>query len=132
MVRRKPSGSLVAVAALVLCALVALGSCSFIAVDLGAQSVKVMLMEGKTFDIVLNEQSGRKTDNMLGFTMDDERLIGSPCKSLVRGPSFTALTLQSYTLHLYSCVLRLSSSHSRCCACLYRHRLSLPLLHPSC
>lgn len=130
MVRRKPSGSLVVVAALVLCALVALGSCSFIAVDLGAQSVKVMLMEGKTFDIVLNEQSGRKTDNVLGFTMDDERLIGSPCKSLVRGPSFTTLTL-TRTLHSHSCVLLLSSSHSSCCAFLYRHRLSLAL-HPSC
>ena len=83
MVRRKPSSSRVVVAALVLLALVALGSCSFIAVDLGAQSVKVMLMEGKTFDIVLNEQSGRKTDSVVGFTLDNERLIGSPCKSLV-------------------------------------------------
>lgn len=84
MARRKPSGSRVVAVALVLVALVALGSCSFIAVDLGTQSVKVMLMEGKTFDIVLNEQSGRKTDNAVGFTVDDERLIGSPCKSLMK------------------------------------------------
>jgi len=82
----KPSGltGAAAVAILAFCLFAGIASCSFIAVDLGAQSVKVMLMEGKTFDIVLNEQSGRKTDNMVGFTMDDERLIGSPCKSLMK------------------------------------------------
>jgi hypoxia up-regulated 1 len=54
-----------------------------VGIDYGTEYYKIMLIKGKSFDIVLNEQSNRKTYSSVAFTDDGERLFGAPSQSLV-------------------------------------------------
>ena len=65
----------------------ALGSGLF-GIDLGTDSFKVMTMSGNAPAIVLNDQSGRKTDSLVGFTPEGERVFGSSAAQLVRQSPF--------------------------------------------
>jgi hypoxia up-regulated 1 len=56
---------------------------ALLGIDLGTEWFKVLLMETKSFDIVLNDQSGRKTKSIVAFTRDDERMFGAPAATLV-------------------------------------------------
>ena len=56
---------------------------ALLGIDLGTEWFKVVLMETKSFDIVLNDQSGRKTKSLVGFTKEDERFFGAPAAALV-------------------------------------------------
>jgi len=55
---------------------------ALLGIDLGTEWFKVVLMETKSFDIVLNDQSGRKTRSLVGFTKEDERFFGAPAAAL--------------------------------------------------
>src|SRR3990167_1358866 len=59
-------------------------SAQLIAIDLGSEYYKIMLRSGRNLDIVLNDQSSRKTESLVGFTPDGERVFGSIAAQLVR------------------------------------------------
>lgn len=75
--------SLFAVVVALCCIWIASTNGAIMSVDLGSDWFKVMLMQGKNFDMVLNEESNRKTSPLIGFTNEGERLIGSPAATLL-------------------------------------------------
>ncbi len=50
-------------------------------IDFGSEWFKVALVKGKTFEVVLNDQSSRKTASAVAFTED--LLVGGDAKNLV-------------------------------------------------
>ncbi len=51
-------------------------------IDFGGEWFKMALVSTGTYDIVLNEQSGRRTPNLLAFH-NNERFFGNEAKPLV-------------------------------------------------
>ena len=51
-----------------------------IGIDLGTTNSCVAVMDGKTPKVIENSEGARTTPSMVGFTSDDERLVGQPAK----------------------------------------------------
>jgi len=51
-------------------------------IDLGTDTFRVMTMSANSPSIVLNDQSGRKTPSLVGFTREGERVFGSRAAQL--------------------------------------------------
>ena len=60
-----------------------LGASSIIGIDYGTDTMKVMTLRGNAPEIVLNDQSGRKTDTLIGFDVSGERVFGARAAQLV-------------------------------------------------
>lgn len=61
--------------------------CLVIGIDFGSESFKVSLVKPKLFDVILNEQSNRKTPSVVAFDQD-EILFGTEAKNLVNNILF--------------------------------------------
>jgi molecular chaperone DnaK (HSP70) len=59
------------------------GSMAVLGIDLGGEWFKMAVVSAGAYDIVLNEQSGRRTPNLLAF-YQNERFFGNEAKPLVR------------------------------------------------
>lgn len=57
---------------------------SILGIDFGTDTFKVMTLKSNAPDIVLNDQSGRKTDSLVGFDINGERVFGKAADQLVR------------------------------------------------
>jgi molecular chaperone DnaK (HSP70) len=55
---------------------------SVLGIDIGGEWFKLALVTAGAYDIVLNEQSGRRTPNLLAF-YQNERFFGNEAKPLV-------------------------------------------------
>ncbi len=51
-----------------------------IGIDLGTTNSVVSVMEGSEPKIILNEEGGRTTPSVVGFTKDGERLVGQAAR----------------------------------------------------
>ena len=51
--------------------------------DFGSDSIKVAVIKGTTFEVVINKESKRKTLNAVGFTKTLERVFGNRAEALV-------------------------------------------------
>jgi molecular chaperone DnaK (HSP70) len=56
---------------------------SVLGIDIGGEWFKLALVTAGAYDIVLNEQSGRRTPNLLAF-YQNERFFGNEAKPLVK------------------------------------------------
>jgi molecular chaperone DnaK (HSP70) len=52
-------------------------------IDFGSDSIKVAVIKGSSFEVVINKESKRKTLNAVGFTKLGERVFGNRAESLV-------------------------------------------------
>ena len=69
-------------------------------IDFGSDSVKVAVIKGSTFEVVINKESKRKTFNAVGFTKTGERVFGNRAESLVS----IDLSLASFNLHFHGLI----------------------------
>jgi molecular chaperone DnaK (HSP70) len=70
------------------------GSMAVLGIDLGGEWFKMAVVSAGAYDIVLNEQSGRRTPNLLAF-YQNERFFGNEAKPLVRPETLTEETLET-------------------------------------
>jgi hypothetical protein len=86
---------------------------SILAIDYGAEWTKISLVKpGLPFDVVLNKDSKRKVQSVVGWKKD-ERLFGGEASAVVSGPSSCAVMKEGieaasspslWPLSLLSCV----------------------------
>ena len=56
---------------------------SLIGIDFGTEWIEVALVKPRTFEVVLNEQSSRKTPAAVTFTRNGDLLLGTDAKNMV-------------------------------------------------
>ncbi len=68
-----------------------------IGIDLGTTNSAVAVMEGGSPKIIPNEEGGRTTPSVVGFTKDDERLVGQVAKrQAVTNPQNTVYSIKRF------------------------------------
>lgn len=72
-----------AVLALSLLTILHLANSSLIGIDFGTDWIEVALVKPRTFEVVLNEQSSRKTPAAVTFSRNGDLLLGTDAKNLI-------------------------------------------------
>ena len=68
-----------------------------IGIDLGTTNSCVAVMEGKDAEVITNAEGGRTTPSMVGFSKDDERLVGQTAKrQAVTNPHNTVFSIKRF------------------------------------
>src|SRR2546421_1758684 len=68
-----------------------------IGIDLGTTNSVVAIMEGGEPKVLANEEGGRTTPSVVGFTKDGERLVGQVAKrQAVTNPSNTVFSIKRF------------------------------------
>ena len=66
-----------------------------IGIDLGTTNSCVAVMDGKEPRVIENAEGARTTPSIIGFTKDDERLVGQPAKhQAVTNPENTVFAIK--------------------------------------
>ena len=68
-----------------------------IGIDLGTTNSCVSVMEGNDPVVIPNSEGGRTTPSIVGFTKNDERLVGQPAKrQAVTNPTNTVFSIKRF------------------------------------
>jgi molecular chaperone DnaK len=68
-----------------------------IGIDLGTTNSVVALMEGNTPTVIINEEGGRTTPSVVGFTKDGERLVGATARrQAITNPTRTVYSIKRF------------------------------------
>ncbi len=68
-----------------------------IGIDLGTTNSCVAVMEGKEPEVITNSEGGRTTPSIVGFSKDDERLVGQTAKrQAVTNPHNTVFSIKRF------------------------------------
>ena len=68
-----------------------------IGIDLGTTNSCVAVMEGKESEVITNSEGGRTTPSIVGFSKDDERLVGQTAKrQAVTNPHNTVFSIKRF------------------------------------
>ena len=68
-----------------------------IGIDLGTTNSCVSVMEGNDPVVIPNSEGGRTTPSIIGFTKNDERLVGQPAKrQAVTNPTNTVFSIKRF------------------------------------
>jgi molecular chaperone DnaK len=74
-----------------------MASKKIIGIDLGTTNSVVAIMEGTTPKVLINQQGGRLTPSVVGFTEKGERLVGQPAKhQQVTNPKNTVFSIKRF------------------------------------
>src|SRR5678810_909868 len=78
-----------------------------IGIDLGTTNSVVAVMEGGEPAVVVNQEGGRTTPSVVGFTKDGERLVGQVAKrQAVTNPDNTVFSVKRFMGRRYDEVLQ--------------------------
>jgi molecular chaperone DnaK len=73
-----------------------------IGIDLGTTNSVVAIMEGREPKVITNEEGSRLTPSVVGFTKEDERLVGQVAKrQAVTNPENTVYSIKRFMGHRY-------------------------------
>ena len=68
-----------------------------IGIDLGTTNSVVSVMEGGEATVIVNQEGGRTTPSVVGFTKDGERLVGQVAKrQAVTNPENTVFSIKRF------------------------------------
>ena len=68
-----------------------------IGIDLGTTNSVVAIMEGETPTVIINEEGGRTTPSVVGFTKDGERLVGAVARrQSITNPTRTVYSIKRF------------------------------------
>ena len=74
-----------------------------IGIDLGTTNSCVSVMEGGEPVVIANSEGGRTTPSIVGFTNQDERMVGSPAKNqMITNPEKTVYSIKRFIGHRFS------------------------------
>ena len=73
-----------------------------IGIDLGTTNSCVAVLEGGEPTVITNPEGGRTTPSIVGFTKDDERLVGQAAKrQAVTNPENTVFSIKRFMGRMY-------------------------------
>ena len=74
-----------------------------IGIDLGTTNSCVSVMEGGEPVVIANSEGGRTTPSVVGFTAQNERMVGSPAKNqMINNPEKTVYSIKRFIGHRFN------------------------------